>query len=68
MWDRAIAASGETDTAPPLPPEATSKKARRLALLSGPPSPLPVPAFRRGGLSYGQVFPIPLPAFHRPYV
>lgn len=67
MWDRAIAASGETDTAPPPPPDATSsKQARRLAALSAPPVPMPIPGFRLGRLSYGQVFPAPLPAFHMP--
>ena len=71
MWDRAIAASGETDSAPPAPVDgaaASSRKARRLVAAAGPPVPMPEPAFHRGGLSYGQAFPIPLPAFHRPLV
>ena len=67
MWDRAIAASGEADTAPALPVEATSKKARRLAAFAAPVMPMPMPGFRTGRMSYGQVFPVPLPAFHRPY-
>ena len=66
MWDRAIAASGETDTAPALP-AATSKKSRRLAALAAAPIPMPMPGFRTGRIAYGQVFPVPLPAFHRPY-
>ena len=67
MWDRAIAASGETDTAPPLPVDATSsKKAKKLAALNAPPTPMPMPGFRLGQMSYGQVFPRPLPAFHMP--
>jgi hypothetical protein len=70
MWDRAIAASGETDIAAPLPADgvvAASRKARQVAA-AAPPVPMPEPAFHRGGLSYGQAFPIPLPAFHRPLV
>ena len=67
MWDRAIAASGETDTAPTLPPEATSKKSRRVASLD-PPMPMPMPGFRIGRPDYvAAVMPAPLPAFRRPY-
>jgi hypothetical protein len=67
MWDRAVAASGETDTAPPLAPDATSTRAARLAALAAlPPVPMPEPAFRLGLITYGQVFPAPLPAFRRP--
>jgi hypothetical protein len=67
MWDRAIAASGETDTSPPLAPDAASSRSARLAALAAqPPVPMPEPAFRLGLLTYGQVFPAPLPAFRRP--
>ncbi|MEO8757788.1 MAG: GDSL-type esterase/lipase family protein [Devosia sp.] len=66
MWDRAVAASGEADTAPVLP-AATSKKSRRLAALAAAPTPMPMPGFRTGRMSPGQVFPVSLPAFHRPY-
>ena len=66
MWDRAIAASGEADTAPAAPIEATSRKSRRLASL-GPPIPMPMPGFRLGQPDYvAAVLPAPLPAFHRP--
>lgn len=61
MWDRAIAASGETDTAPPAP-----ASAKRLALASAPPIPMPMPGFRIGRLPYGTVVPAPLPNFRRP--
>ena len=66
MWDRAIAASGETDTAPVLPAATSSKKSRRLAALAAAPMPMPMPGFRTGRMSPGQVFPVSLPAFHRP--
>jgi len=66
MWDRAIAASGEADTAPAAPIDATSKKKRRLAALD-PPVPMPMPGFRIGRPDYvAAVIPAPLPAFHRP--
>ncbi len=71
MWDRAVAASGEADSAPAAPTEdiaASSRKTRRFVATAAPPVPMPEPAFHRGGLSYGQAFPIPLPAFHRPLV
>ncbi len=66
MWDRAIAASGETDVAPALPPEATSKKSRKLAASLLPPVPMPMPGFRTGRPVPGSVVPMPMPAFHRP--
>lgn len=67
MWDRAIAASGEADTAPALPVSAATKSRRQVADLT-PPVPLPVPSFRTGAPVYdpGRVVPAPLPAFHRP--
>ena len=67
MWDRAIAASGEADDAPALPPDATSKKTRRVAELLAP-LPMPEPGFRTGGPVYypSGIVPAPLPAFHRP--
>jgi len=66
MWDRAIAASGEADTAPAVPIDATSKKSRHLAALD-PPVPMPMPGFRIGRPDYvAAVIPAPLPAFHRP--
>jgi hypothetical protein len=64
MWDRAVAASGETNTAPPLPPDAASSG--KTAALATPVAPMPMPGFRLGRMSYGQVFPAPLPAFHMP--
>lgn len=65
MWDRAIAASGEADTAPALP--VATKSRRQVADLT-PPMPLPAPPFRTGAPVYtpGRVMPAPLPAFHRP--
>jgi hypothetical protein len=71
MWDRAIAASGETDTAPAAPVDGAGKRAARLAALSGPPMPMPVPPFRTGQPVYypaamGMVRPAPLPSFRRP--
>lgn len=67
MWDRAIAASGEADTATALPAAAT-KSRRHVAELT-PPMPLPAPSFRTGAPVYvpGRVIPAPLPAFHRPF-
>jgi hypothetical protein len=67
MWDRAIAASGEADSAPALPPDATSRKTRRVAELSAP-LPMPEPGFRTGGPVYypPAIVPAPLPVFHRP--
>jgi hypothetical protein len=67
MWDRAIAASGEADTAPALPVSAATKPHLQVADLT-PPMPLPVPSFRTGAPVYypGRVIPAPLPAFHRP--
>jgi len=75
MWDRAIAASGETDTAPAAPADAASKRASRLAAAALPPVPMPVPPFRTGQPVYYPaartasgvaVTPAPLPAFRRP--
>jgi len=68
MWDRAIAASGEIDTAPPLPPAAASKKQQRALLASLPPMPAPMPSFRIGRpVYYGPtIAPAPLPSFRRP--
>ena len=70
MWDRAIAASGEADSAPAQPDTnvAVAASAQRKVAAAAPPVPMPEPTFHRGGLSYGQAFPIPLPAFHRPLV
>lgn len=67
MWDRAIAASGEADNAPALPPDATSKKTRRVAELLAP-VPMPEPGFRTGAPVYypPSIVPAPLPVFHRP--
>lgn len=67
MWDRAIAASGEADSAPALSPNATSRKARQVAELTAP-LPMPMPGFRTGGPVYHPpaIVPAPLPAFHRP--
>jgi hypothetical protein len=66
MWDRAIAASGEADTAPALPQAAAGKRRAQIAAVA--PVPLPVPSFRTGAPVYypGGVLPAPLPAFHRP--
>lgn len=69
MWDRAVAASGET-LAPPAVPDgagAAAGRVRQVAVASAP-MPMPEPAFHRGGVSYGQAFPVPLPAFHRPLI
>ena len=67
MWDRAIAASGEAVSAPALPPDATSRKTRRVAELAAP-LPMPEPGFRSGGPGYypPAIVPAPLPVFHRP--
>ena len=67
MWDRAIAASGEADSATALRSDATSRKTRRVAELTAP-LPMPEPAFRTGGPVYypPAIVPAPLPVFHRP--
>jgi len=65
MWDRAIAASGEADTAPALPPEIAGRKRHQVADLVAP-TPMPMPGFRTGRISFVGGFPVPLPAFHRP--
>jgi hypothetical protein len=67
MWERAIAASGEVDTAAALPGAAATRARRQVADLAAP-MPMPVPSFRTGAPVHyrGLVTPAPLPAFHRP--
>lgn len=67
MWERAIAASGEVDTAAALPDAAATRARRQVADLAAP-MPMPVPSFRTGAPVHyrGLVTPAPLPAFHRP--
>lgn len=65
MWDRAVAASGEADTAPAMLQTASKRRAQ---MAEAAPMPLPMPPFRTGAPVYypGRVMPAPLPAFHRP--
>ncbi|MEO6015518.1 MAG: hypothetical protein ABIQ30_18270 [Devosia sp.] len=62
MWDRAVAASGGIVEIVPDTPVATSSKTKAIRLAVAP-FPMPMPAYRRGGMSFGAPFPMPAPRF-----
>lgn len=65
MWERAVAATGGTIAVTPDAPAAKPAKPSKKATIriASAPLPMPLPAFRRGGLSYGAPYPMPAPRF-----